>query len=163
MSVWRWCWDGYIWISRAGVCKNIGSPEPPTSSKLDHLVDRVRRDRKGVRIPVCLFNPSWASTSRNPSSEIIHRCTWMWSIDSLAILFKIKRKKLEATYIFIRKGEWWPNELCYICVYIYIYPLEYQGAITREWVKWTSLKESPRHILTEKGRSGRKRVLFYFS
>lgn len=89
--------------------KNIGSQEPPTSNKLDHLVDWVRRERKGVRIPVCLFNPSWACTSKNLSSEIIHRYTWMWSIDFLAILFKIKRKKLEATYIFIRKGEWWPN------------------------------------------------------
>lgn len=50
----------------------------------------------------------------------------------------------------------------WIMLYVYIYPLEYQGAVTREWVKWTSLKGSLRHILTEKGRSGRKRVTILF-
>ena len=93
---------------------------------------------------VCFYNASWTCPSRNLSWEITHRCTWTMSIDTLTILFKIK-KKLEATYIFIEKGGMVAKLIMlYMCVYIY--PLEYQGAITREWVQWTSLKGSRRHI-----------------
>lgn len=86
---------------------------------------------------VCLFyNPSWTCSSRDLSSEIMHRCTWTWSIDTLAILFKIKRKTWNQPTFSSKRGmvaKW-------IMLYVYIYPLEYQGAVTREWVKWTSLK-----------------------
>ena len=109
---------------------------------------------------VCFYNASWTCPSRNLSWEITHRCTWTMSIDTLTILFKIKKKIRSNLHFHRKRGNGGQiNYVIYVCIYI---SSGIPGSHHKRMSAMNLLKRISETHLTEKSRSGRKRVLQSF-